>query len=42
MVRCPYNDCPYEGTAREVEEHIGYSVMMDDEDHREDKLNDRH
>lgn len=41
-MRCPYDDCPFEGTEAEVEDHVSYSISTDDEDHAADKLRDRH
>jgi hypothetical protein len=37
MRKCPYGDCPFEGTQEEVDEHVAYCVSFGDPDHAEDK-----
>jgi hypothetical protein len=42
VTRCPYDDCPFEGTQAEVDDHVGYLGSCFDPDHAPDKLKDRH
>lgn len=32
-MNCPYDDCPFQGTQDEVDDHVAYLTMMDDPDH---------
>jgi hypothetical protein len=34
-VRCPYDECGFEGTEEEVLEHVEYCKSFDDPDHDE-------
>jgi hypothetical protein len=36
-MKCPYDDCPFEGTEAEVEDHIAYMTGFGDPDHDIDK-----
>lgn len=36
-MRCPYSECPFEGTQQEVDEHVTYVASIDDPDHTPDK-----
>lgn len=36
LTRCPYDDCSFEGTEAEVDDHIVYMVSMNDPDHRQE------
>jgi len=33
MKRCPYGECPFEGTVAEVEDHVEYMQSWDDPEH---------
>jgi len=41
-MKCPYDDCPFEGTQKELDDHIVYLTIMNDSDHAPDKLKERH
>ena len=38
--KCPYDDCPFEGTEGEVDDHVSYmtSTMLNDPDHAPARL----
>lgn len=40
-MNCPYDDCPFEGTEAEVDDHVAYLTSFDDPDHAVDRLRDR-
>ena len=44
MIRCPYDDCAFQGTQAQVDDHVCYmtSTMLNDPDHAPNKLKDRH
>lgn len=38
--KCPYDDCPFEGTEGEVDDHVSYmtSTMLNDPEHAPARL----
>lgn len=38
-MKCPYANCPFEGTQKEVDDHVTYMISVGDKDHdSDDKL----
>lgn len=42
VVRCPYGDCPFQGTEAQVDDHVVYVGTFNDKDHEPHKLRDSH
>jgi hypothetical protein len=36
-MRCPYDDCTFEGTQMEVDDHVDYMKGIGDPEHEEDR-----
>jgi hypothetical protein len=34
-MKCPYGECPFQGTQTEVDEHVLYMQSWDDPEHEE-------
>lgn len=37
MISCPYENCPFEGTQEQVDDHLAYVTSMLDNSEHEDR-----